>query len=314
MTCRILVLAPNGITTQCRALLDSASSSSFVSERLAQRFRLSRSQHSAQVTGIGGIGHRSSSLSYVRFSVAPTRSYTSLLEVNAIVLPRVTADLPLQPVAFQESWRHISGIQLADPDFGTSGAIDVLLGVDVFNEVLLHGRRSGPRGSPSAFETTFGWVLAGAVSGIQSKPRVFSHFVSVASSDDLLRKFWEVEQFNDNRKVFSAEEKMVMDHFQSTHRRDETGRFVVPLPRKSDVKPLGESRSAAVKRFILLERTLHFKGQFQPLDDVIQEYFQMGHAEPVPSRDLDKPREEVFYLPIQAVVKESSTTTKVSCV
>ena len=36
MTCRIVVYAPDGSSIEARALLDSASSASFVSERLAQ--------------------------------------------------------------------------------------------------------------------------------------------------------------------------------------------------------------------------------------------------------------------------------------
>lgn len=47
---------------------------------------------------------------------------------------------------------------------------------------------------------------------------------------------------------------------------------------------------------------------------MIEEYFQMGHAEKVPVLDLHKPVEQVFYLPMHAVRKESSTTTKVRAV
>jgi len=78
--------------------------------------------------------------------------------------------------------------------------------------------------------------------------------------------------------------------------------------------PLGESRSLAVRRFLSLERSLRCKDQFQGLGDVIEEYFEMGHAELVPEADLNKPCKDVFYLPMHAVVKDSSTTTKVRAV
>ena len=54
-------------------------------------------------------------------------------------------------------------LELADPEFGTPGAIDLLLGTEVFGKVVLNGRRFGPRGSPSALKTHFGWVLGGVV-------------------------------------------------------------------------------------------------------------------------------------------------------
>ncbi len=163
MTCRVLIMSPDGLTTQARALLDSASSTSFVSERLAQHLRLPRLRRQAQITGIGGLAHQSLGQSVVQFSVAPMSSTGERFEVEAMVLPKVTSDLPLHPVPFSRKWHHLSGLSLADPDFGSPGTVDVLLGVNIFSDILLHGRRSGPSGSPTAFETRFGWVFAGAV-------------------------------------------------------------------------------------------------------------------------------------------------------
>ena len=59
MTCHVSVLTPDGHTIQVRALLDSASSSSFVLERLAQYLHLPRSRRLAQIAGIGGVSNQS---------------------------------------------------------------------------------------------------------------------------------------------------------------------------------------------------------------------------------------------------------------
>ena len=58
---------------------------------------------------------------------------------------------------------------------------------------------------------------------------------------------------------------------------------------------------------------LRSKGQLKELE-VMQEYFSMNNAKPVHSADLGKPPKTVFYLPMHAVVKESSTTTKICAV
>ena len=79
-----------------------------------------------------------------------------------------------------------------------------------------------------------------------------------------------------------------MQHFKDNHFRADSGRFTVPLPKKTDVKFLGESRSQAVGRFLALERSLHSKGQFEEFTTVIEEYLEMGHAELVPVVDLEK--------------------------
>ena len=99
-----------------------------------------------------------------------------------------------------------------------------------------------------------------------------------------------------------------------THRRTTDGRFIVPLPKKPHSPSLGESRSHTVWRFLLLECSLHAKNEFEEFDSVMQEYFDMKHAEPVPTADLEKPPPSVFYLPMHAVKKESSTTTKIRAV
>lgn len=89
---------------------------------------------------------------------------------------------------------------------------------------------------------------------------------------------------------------------------------MVPLPRKSGTKPLGESRSQTIRIFVSFERSLHSKNQFLEFKQVIDEYFDSGHAEPVPAADWSEPPAHVFYLPMHAVRKSSSTTTKVRAV
>ena len=42
----------------------------------------------------------------------------------------------------------------------------------------------------------------------------------------------------------------------------------------------------------------------------MHEYFEMGHAVPVPAADLEKNFKDVYYLPMHVVTKASSATTK----
>lgn len=179
---------------------------------------------------------------------------------------------------------------------------------------MLQGRRNGPFGSPSAFETKFGWVLAGRTNSHTTSPLgVAAHHVAVESGDDVLRKFWEVEE-SPKSSVLTPEEKTVVQHFERTHSRNNSGRFVVPLPKDPHAKPIGESRSQAVRRFFSLERILRSKNQFEEFSIVMQEYIEMKHAETVPVVDLQKPSGSIFYLPMHAVRKEQSTTTKIRAV
>ena len=201
---------------------------------------------------------------------------------------------------------------MADPNYGCPGKIDLLRGVDVFVGVILTGRRVGPPNAPVALETEFGWVLAGRTTFPLSPISHFAtHHASLLSGDELLRHFWETEESPGCDAVYTTEEQAVVRHFRDNHFRTEGGRFAVPLLRKPDAMPLGETRSQAVRRFIALERSLRSKGQFEEFNIAMREYFDMNHAELVPVADLEKPPRHVFYLPMHAVRKESSTTTKI---
>ena len=163
MTCRVKIVAPDGSTTHARALLDSASSTSFITERLVQRLRLVRRNCSVKISGIGATSDQPSSRGITNFNIARTDNWGKTIPVEALSLSEITSDLPLHPVTFDGKWKHLQGLQLADPEFGEPGKIDLLLGADIFSQVVLHGRRFGRSGSPSAFKTRFGWVLTGAV-------------------------------------------------------------------------------------------------------------------------------------------------------
>lgn len=192
MTCQVGIIAPNGLSTKARALLDSGSSASFVSDRLARSLNLPRSRRSTRIFGIAGLRHGSSSHFVTNFCVTPLNNSKKSFDVSAIIIPQVTHNLPARSVS-GNTWSHLEGLQLADPNFGRPCAIDILFGVDVFVETLLHGRRVGPPGCPMAIETEFGWVLAGAAGNPQPTDLLSCH-ASLQSGDDLLRKFWEVEE------------------------------------------------------------------------------------------------------------------------
>ena len=78
--------------------------------------------------------------------------------------------------------------------------------------------------------------------------------------------------------MFAPQEKLVLRQFFSTYKRSEDGRFIVQLPQKPNAKALGESRAQAVTRFLSLEQSLRYKGRFRIMDEVMQEGFELGHA------------------------------------
>ena len=314
MTCKVLVEAPDGSMVETRGILDSASTASFVSERIVQSLGMPRSSCKARISGIAGLSHSSNTQSVATFNISPVHSPDQKINVSAIVVPRVTCDLPVSPISFNSEWDHLSNIRLSDPTFGSPGRVDILLGIDIFTSVLQQGRRFGPAGSPVAIKTRLGWVLAGRTESRQVSHDIVACHVVTASGDDLLRKFWEIEKCETSNTVLSSEERSVLQHYQRNHYRTDSGMFVVPLPKKENSMPLGETRSKAVRRFLSLETSLRSKERDNEFHSVMEEYIKLRHAEVVPEVDLEKPPDQVFYLPMHAVRKDSSTTTKLRIV
>jgi len=61
----------------------------------------------------------------------------------------------------------------------------------------------------------------------------------------------------------------MLNHFKANHSRTKGGKFVVPLPKQTDARLIGESRSQAVRRFLSLERSLNSKNQFKNFEFVM---------------------------------------------
>ena len=104
MTCQVLVISPSGASLRVRALLDSGSSTSFISERLVQALRLPRTKRCVEISGIGGTIPNLSAQSVTNFKISPTANRGNLINVTALILPKVTRDLPTHPVKFDANW------------------------------------------------------------------------------------------------------------------------------------------------------------------------------------------------------------------
>ena len=232
------------------------------------------------------------------------------VNVTAVVVPQVLCNLPFHPIPSRWNGATYPIFNLPILDLVTLEKID-LLGVDVFIVVLLHGWQTGPPGSPVTFEMHFGWILAGGTDACAPTTQVATYHASCVTGDDILRQFWEVEDKPLSGISLTPEERCAVQHFKSNRR---CMGFVVPLPKRDSAKPIGESRSLVVWRFLLLKRNLHLKDQFGEFNNVIKEYFDIGHAEILPQGDLNKSTPDVYHLPMHAAWKESSTTTKVEAV
>ncbi|XP_037915243.1 uncharacterized protein LOC119654152 [Hermetia illucens] len=161
----------------------------------------------------------------------------------------------------------------------------------------------------------FGWTILGPVGGSSSSAPSHTGFtISNEQLHDNISKFWEIQDVSSHREdSLSVEEAECEAHFQSTHTRDSTGRYVVRLPFKSNAPQLGQTKHIAEKSLNrLIKRISHQPEFFKLYSDFLKEYESLGHMKKV-SEDKSSPTES-FYLPHRGVMREDSLTTKLRVV
>lgn len=226
-------------------------------------------------------------------------------------------------VADISKFSHLSGLPLADSNPASAEPIDVLIGADIYNDVILDGVHKGDVGHPLGQRTIFGWIISGPIrppspdyresssSSVVTKPSstvAVHNSVTFTSLETEIKKFWEVEKLP--RKVtFDEEDERCENHFRATHSRTTAGRYIVRLPFKLDpLIHLGETRSRAENMLKSLLRRLQSRPtQAAEYAEFLSEYERLGHMRKAPNStdQLD----QVVYIPHHPVFRESSTTS-----
>ena len=211
------------------------------------------------------------------------------------VVQTVTSDLPAAPVLPVTDLPHLMGLQLADEDYHTPGKIDILLGCEMTSQILAGATpRIGKKGQPTAIATHFGWAISGEVQPLypSKKPLHSCHRQSAAEVplEELMPRFWEQEQPEEEEPPFSQAEQMVEDHYNKhTIYLPEERRYEVTLPEKQDTLKLGDSRKQAVFRYYSNEKSIQRRGIWISFQDVVKSYIELHHAEIVPAEELENP-------------------------
>ncbi|GFT54949.1 DUF1758 domain-containing protein [Trichonephila clavipes] len=132
--------------------------------------------------------------------------------------------------------------------------------------------------------------------------------------DNQLKQFWELEEIpNVKDKLLTSEEQFVETHFQNTYACNSDGRFVVKLPFYKSNSELGDSKPAAISRLLAMERKFKNNPDFEKqYKEFMNEYESLGHMSLVNSRSHTS--KDQNFLPHHAVIKPSSTTTKLRVV
>jgi hypothetical protein len=206
----------------CRVLLDSAAQVNFITEWCVQRLKLARNQSAISIQGINNVNTATHHSVSIHLRSRRTDWHTSL---TCAVLPNITSNVPATKLD-TTSWKLPNDILLADEHFDMPGAIDLLIGADLFYEILLSNQRTR-KGYPVLQETVLGWIVSGKTPAINSSSSTHRSFFRRETTplEANLNRFWEIQP--EPCLTFTPEQQACEQHFLNHVHQQEDGRFIV---------------------------------------------------------------------------------------
>jgi len=285
----------------CRALLDSASQSYFITERCVQCLRLSRTQTHASIQGINNVNTATRHNFSIHLRSRHTDWHPTL---DCAILSHITGTTPSTKLDIS-TWKIPKDIKFADEQFDQPGGIDLLIGADLFYEMLRSGRRTCPGNYPFLQETVAGHSGRTPATTTGNDPQHTFLLQEDNSLEHNLNHFWEVEPVE--QSTMTTEQQACEQHFITHTTQQQDGRVVVRLPTKMDPKQLGSSHPSAERRLHDIERRLERAPELKfQYHNFMKEYEELGNMEPVKSQEG---RQTCYFLPHNPVFKETSTNT-----
>ncbi|XP_058456567.1 uncharacterized protein LOC131433964 [Malaya genurostris] len=166
---------------------------------------------------------------------------------------------------------------------------------------------------PVLINSELGWVVSGRTTTCQRITPVIANVATNVDLHNLMEKFWALEE-DYKSPCYSAEEAACEEHFRQTVARTSEGRYIVRLPIKQNILAnLSDNRNTAIRRFYALERQLNLDRELgEQHKCFLDEYYALHHMQRVVNpHEITVP---CFHLPHHAVVRDSSSTTKVRVV
>lgn len=306
-TAWVLLAARNGKMVKVRALIDQASEATLITERAVQKLAATKMTSNTVVKGVGGTSAGVTASSVELAMSSCLEGEKKGVNVTALVMSKVTSRLPSRTIA-RTRWSHLERLQLADPEFEQPGEIDLLIGANVFSEILMNGVQHGGHDDVVAQQTIFGWIVTGRAMAVPSTTVVTMH----VQLDGLLQKFWEQEEVP-KKMMMSPEDAACEAMYAATTKRAGDGRYVVDLPFRQGGRELGESQYNAVRRLLQMEkRGEQHPEMYEGYREFMRTYLALNHMEVIPTDELNTVPH--CYLPHHAVFKPDSTSTKLRVV
>lgn len=175
----------NGAKHVLRAMIDQGSQATIITENAAQLLKLKGQRIATSIKAIGDVSAGTATQFIILKFSAKNEANPRLIQTEALIMKKISQKMPTTLIEKKQHWSHINNLELADPNFNIPSKIDILLGNDIWNEIMLPGLRQGKKGSPVAQKTRLGWILGGKIHRVsdESEMSCFGTYINEDSID-----------------------------------------------------------------------------------------------------------------------------------
>lgn len=302
-TALVTVRSTEGRCLIARALCDNGAQANLITENFVRHLRTTRRDAVSAIRPVGdgnGIGVRGVVTISVNSSVTMNTSF--VIKIDALVTRKISSMLPTTQVDIGE-WPEEIMDNLADPTLAKPGDIDLLLGAQVWSQIIVQNIERNASNGLIAQDSQFGWLMLGGLSMPSQTTFVgMMHMNDYQRLDNVLQKFFELEAISEKQQR-SPEQQFCADVLERETHRDESGRYVVTIPIDPNAALLGDSRSRALQRFFQIEnRFARDRDYHLEYVKFMKDYVDRGHMSLL-STPIS-PNEEHYFIPHHGILSE----------
>ncbi|GBM74711.1 hypothetical protein AVEN_274847-1 [Araneus ventricosus] len=219
-TIRALVKNKFSQWVEVRCLLDVGSQSCLCTKACAERLQLKMEKVNTVVSCVNDASIIVKNC--VKTSVA-NRDKSFERELLMLVVNKITDFIPNKVINVDVDVSEF--VSLVAHSFNVPDKIDMLLGAEIFYELLRPGQIYAQNSQLLLQNTVFGYVVSGSVDQV-AEDRVHCRLILDNDINKTLKQFWEIESV-DVECTGNKEVSLCEDHFVRTHKRNKDGRYVV---------------------------------------------------------------------------------------
>ena len=289
------------------ALLDTGSTNTFITERLASKLSLQGKSVPCRLSTLGS--KLNLMTEHVTFDVSPLNDDVTFNVRNVCVIPDIPADVPAYGISLDD-YSYFAGLPLSPV---TNAKVDLLIGQDQPDLLvpLEICRSLNKAGQPYATRTKLGWALQGPVDeNIGSNACMTNSHIQLEQLNQRVENLWNIDNDNESTLSWSGEDQRVYDMWQvKTELND--NRYTVPIPWRPGRPCFPNNRYSADKRLESTLKKLNKTGMYEVYNENMQKLVRDGHAELVPSERLGRDDGAVWYLPHHAVLSGANSKLRI---